>query len=194
MIVVFDLSGVVFSNGLKTAVKKISEEFNLEPEIVEDVLNGQFSKKYRMGEVSSSEFWKSAESSLKVGNIDMLRQIFFDSYCIKDDSVKLIKELRNNDVKVAFLSNSPEDRVNYLDEKYKFISLFDFGLFSFQAHAWKPDPEMFEEFLKRFGLKPNEIIYIDDKEENLVPAKKLGMRTILFEDAAQLKRVVQNWI
>jgi len=192
MILVFDLSGVYFNNGLKVAVKKISEGFNLNPETVEFVLNGSFAEKYRTGLIDSEEFWKNAKKYLKVNNIEKIKKIFFESYHPHDESMKLIKDLREKNTKVAFLSNSPNDRTKFLDKKYGFILMFDFGLFSFEAHAWKPHKEIYQKFLEKFKLNPKNLIYIDDKEKNLNPAKELGMKTILFQDINQFKQELKK--
>jgi HAD superfamily hydrolase (TIGR01509 family) len=187
MILVFDLSGVFFNNGLKVAVKKISEEFRINPENIEFVLNGSFAEKYRTGLIDSKEFWKSAQEYLKVDDIEKIKNIFFESYYPHEDSVKLLKQLRKKNIILTYLSNSPKDRTKFLDNKYNFLSLFDYGLCSFEAHTWKPDKEIYQKFLGKFNLNPKDTIYIDDKEKNLKPAKDLGMKTILFQDIDQFK-------
>jgi len=188
MILVFDLSGVFFNNGLKIAVKKISDDFSLDSGTVEFVLNGSFAEKYRTGLDMPEEFWENAKKYLKVNEIEKIKRIFFESYYPHKESVELLKSLRDKKIKVAFLSNGPKDRTEFLDKKYKFISMFDFGLFSFEAHAWKPDKEIYQKFLEKFNLNPEEIIYIDDQEKNLNPAKELGMKTVLFQDVKQFKQ------
>ena len=94
MILVFDLSGVFLNNGLKVAVKKISEEFSLNPETVEFVLNGSFAEKYRTGLIDSEEFWNNAKEYLKIKDIEKIKNIFFTSYYPYGESVHLLKSLR----------------------------------------------------------------------------------------------------
>ena len=192
MLLVFDLSGVFFNNGLKVAVKKISNDFNLDPKTVELVLNGSFAEKYRQGLVNSKEFWANAKEYLKVSDIEKIKRIFFDSYYPQEESIELLKSLREHENKIAFLSNSPKDRTEFLDKKYGFISLFDFGLCSFEAHAQKPNKQIYQKFLEKFKVNQYEIIYIDDKEKNLQPAKELGMKTVLFQSIEQLKHELKE--
>lgn len=189
MVIVFDLSGVFFNKGLKVAVQLIVEKFSLDPKDVEFVLNGDFAKEYRVGLVSSEEFWQKAAAHWNFDNdkIKELQNIFFNSYFPEPASVDFLKQIKSSGLKTAYLSNSPEDRKNFLDEKYNFVSLFDFGLFSFEAHAWKPENKIYEKFMEDFSIKPSDIIYIEDKEKNLKPAIELGWKTILFKDVAQTK-------
>jgi FMN phosphatase YigB (HAD superfamily) len=41
--------------------------------------------------------------------------------------------------------------------------------------------------LKKLKIDPRQCIFVDDKKENLLPAKKLGMKTILFKNLNNLK-------
>ena len=46
----------------------------------------------------------------------------------------------------------------------------------------KPSLEIYKLLIKKLGLKAEEILFIDNREYNLKPAKKLGIKTILFKD------------
>jgi FMN phosphatase YigB (HAD superfamily) len=48
----------------------------------------------------------------------------------------------------------------------------------------KPDTKIYEEALKKLGRKPEETIFVDDRETNLVSPQKLGMNVILFKEQA----------
>ncbi|MFH1400401.1 MAG: HAD-IA family hydrolase [Nanoarchaeota archaeon] len=180
MLIAFDLSGVFFNDGLTEAVRTISRTFNVEEEAVRFVLNGTFSTAYRTGTIASDEFWPAAGRYLYVDNHAALKKIFFDSYRPHQPTVALIKEIRASGLKTGYISNSPEDRARYLEQKYRFSELFDHGIFSFEAKARKPDVKIFEAFIRKSNLNANEIVYIDDKEENITPARTCGMTTLLF--------------
>ncbi len=191
--IVFDLSGVFFNNGLKEAIRRISEEYQLEPKIIEFVLNGSFAEKYRIGTIGLAKFWKNAKEYLKVEDIEGIKKIFFESYYPHPESVELLKNLRNKNFKLGYISNGPQDRSDFLDEKYGFISLFDLGLFSFEAHVRKPDVKIYRKFIEKFNLNPEEIIYIDDAAKNLVSAKEVGMNIILFQTVKDLENKLNEF-
>ncbi|OYT34430.1 MAG: 30S ribosomal protein S3 [Candidatus Aenigmarchaeota archaeon ex4484_52] len=188
MIIVFDLGGVVFSNGLKIAIEKINEKYNIDKEIIESVLKGSFSQDYRKGTMKCDEFWQKAKEKLNVKNIEEIKNIFFDSYILNKEVIEFIKKLKKDKIRVGFLSNSPEDMAKYLDKKFNIRGLFDFGLFSYEVHLLEPDKEIYEKFLEKFNFKAEEITYIDDKQINLEKPKELGMKVILFEDIKQLQK------
>lgn len=50
----------------------------------------------------------------------------------------------------------------------------------------KPNPKIFDLLIKTLKLKPEEIVFIDNQEWNIAPAKSIGIKTILFENNKQL--------
>ena len=77
-----------------------------------------------------------------------------------------------------------------------FIEKFDGCVFSFKEGIVKPDPEIYNTLLRRYDLKAEECVFIDDTEENVLSAEKLGFAGIVFtgyEDAvARLDEIVSE--
>ncbi|MCR5249963.1 MAG: HAD family phosphatase [Lachnospiraceae bacterium] len=72
-------------------------------------------------------------------------------------------------------------------EHISFVERFDGGVYSFREGVAKPDPEIYKILLERYELKAEECVFIDDTEENVRSAEKLGFKGIVFtgyEDAA----------
>ena len=65
--------------------------------------------------------------------------------------------------------------------------LFDTVLDSSQIGVRKPDPRIYAELVTRLGRPAVEVLFVDDFEENLVPAAALGMRTLHFDGAASCR-------
>ncbi len=80
-------------------------------------------------------------------------------------------------------------------ESISFIERFDGCVFSFREGIVKPDPEIYKTLLRRYNLIAEECVFIDDTEENVLSAQKLGMEGIVFtgyEDAAaRLDRILK---
>ncbi len=49
------------------------------------------------------------------------------------------------------------------------------------------EDKIFNHVLNSLKINPEESVFIDDKEKNLIFSKKLGINTILFKDYNQLK-------
>ncbi|NCO10633.1 HAD family phosphatase [Candidatus Saccharibacteria bacterium] len=94
-----------------------------------------------------------------------------------------LREIRSFGVKTAILSNTI---AIYSDIQAKAgISKeggFDPILYSWEVEMLKPNKEIFEHAVRKLGTKPEDIVFIDDKEEHLRGAQSAGLRTILFDD------------
>ena len=64
---------------------------------------------------------------------------------------------------------------------------FDNIFRSHEQKVKKPDSEAFMNALHKIGAKPDECIFIDDHEPNVVAARKLGIMAIQFRSVGQLK-------
>lgn len=180
MIFLFDLSGVIFNDGRKEAVSHIHEVTGLSAESLDQALFGVSSMAYRIGEESCDDFWNKMQQTLEYNDIATVRSIFFDSYRPDPQIIYMLGMIRSCGHRVGFVSNSPEDRMVYLEEKFRFRDHFDFGVCSYEAHAWKPDPAIFRFLIDTNHLNAKEILYIDDRENNLKSAAQLGMQTLHF--------------
>ena len=77
-------------------------------------------------------------------------------------------------------SNSPEHYCRAVLRVLGILDLFD-GVFTIEHTRFrpKPDPRGFLHLLRRHALPPRRCIMVEDSVENLVTAKRLGMRTVL---------------
>lgn len=60
------------------------------------------------------------------------------------------------------------------------IDRFHGVLFSADEGLVKPDPAIYRLLTARYGLRPEECLFVDDKEENVQAAKELGWSGYLF--------------
>lgn len=58
----------------------------------------------------------------------------------------------------------------------------------------KPDVKIYETFLEKYGLKAEECLFVDDREDNTKGARKAGMNTFRFEGNYEdvIKRITEN--
>lgn len=57
-----------------------------------------------------------------------------------------------------------------------------------EEHVVKPDPRIYQILLSRYGLLPDETLFVDDSEKNVNGALSVGMQAIQFQDATQLEK------
>ena len=108
--------------------------------------------------------------------------------CVKKKNwpVPLIDLLKENGYSVYFLSNMSEHVINSNHAAFAFTEHMDGGIWSCDVHMIKPDPGIYKCLFDKYGLIPEECLFIDDNPPNIAMAKKLGMKGIVFEDYGHL--------
>ena len=109
----------------------------------------------------------------------------------KPDTVALIESLSARGVPLFFLSNMPGPYALYLQAQYAFLSHFKAGVFSAHAGCSKPGTHIYGLALACTGMKPEQLVFIDDLSENIAVATSLGWRGIVFQDAAQCSAALE---
>jgi glucose-1-phosphatase len=85
------------------------------------------------------------------------------------------------------LSNTNALHIEFLRARYAFPRHVRGAILSHELGLRKPDAAIYRAALKLSGTRPEETLFIDDLKENVAGAAKLGIRTIRFRGAADLK-------
>jgi HAD superfamily hydrolase (TIGR01509 family) len=75
--------------------------------------------------------------------------------------------------------------IEHIEQEYSFLDIFDGIVISCRIHMVKPEVEIYQYLLSRYGLTADETILIDDTDINLNVASRLGIKPIKFEDPFQ---------
>ena len=103
-----------------------------------------------------------------------------------DWPVPLVDSLKERGYRVYFLSNMSEHVKASNTAAFDFVSHMDGGIWSCDVHEIKPDAGIYGKLFEKYGLIPEECLFIDDHKENIDVAKKLGMKGIVYKDHDQL--------
>jgi HAD superfamily hydrolase (TIGR01509 family) len=190
-IIAVDLGGVYFEAGTIIALKRIYKIVNAPKKKINEIFRSYPEKEgelYHKGKITKQKFWRAAVEKLKIGKekIPELQEIWHSSYKPIKGMKELVFELRENYKVVAFSGNIKE-RIKYLNEKYKLNKDFDDFVLSFDVGFDKREKEFYRILLEKVKCEPEECLFIDDYQEFLDIAESLGIKTILFKNAEQLK-------
>ena len=100
---------------------------------------------------------------------------------------ELIVRLKNRGIHVWGLSNWSWETFQKMLHKYRIFSLLEGMVVSGREHVLKPSPEIYHILLDRYSLDPSECVFTDDAQRNIDGAEAVGIKGILFKDAAQLE-------
>ena len=106
-------------------------------------------------------------------------------------TIKVLPEIKKSGHKLYYLSNYHKELSRYVQDKYPFFKLFDGGVFSCDVHMLKPSVEIYQYILDKYRLNPHECVFFDDTEINVVAAKKLGIKGVLFTDVKQITDYIE---
>jgi 2-haloacid dehalogenase len=104
------------------------------------------------------------------------------------ETVEIFRELKQSGrYQLYALTNWSGELFPVALELYEFLHWFDGRVVSGDEKMRKPFPEFYQLILDRFELTPEETLFIDDNLRNVEAAEKMGLQTIRFESAQQLR-------
>ena len=105
----------------------------------------------------------------------------------RDYASDWIESVKSKGYKVYFLSNYSHHLMNANPEALDFLTHMDGGVFSCDVRVIKPDPEIYKILFEKYGLIPEECLFIDDQEPNVLKARELGMAAVQYIDYEQAR-------
>jgi len=112
----------------------------------------------------------------------------------RPESVPWVKEVKAAGYKVYYLSNYNRYIMEKRPDALEFTAYTDGGVYSCDVQLLKPHKEMYECLLKKYGLRAEECIFLDDREANIKGGEAVGIRglqVITQEQArADLRRLL----
>ena len=179
--IVFDLGGVYFdgdfsSDFLKPVNEMLSQHIPLERE--QKLL---LDRRLNLGEI---DIVKYIENKINRNLNDNERKFIWNQWKNvwrpNKNMKSLVENLKISGYTVTVMSNLDKENGDMYIDRGDF-DIFDDNLFlSYQYNILKPDKLFFEKIYEKYNIRPYEILFIDDHEENIKVAKDLGMNTIRF--------------
>lgn len=134
-------------------------------------------------------------SQTMVGQEELARKALYDSLdfvLYGTWTIPWLEELKAAGYGVYYLSNYNtllrEKRPEILD----FLPYMDGGVFSCDVHLVKPQREIYEYLFQKYGLKPEECIFLDDRAANVEMGKTLGMAGIVVKSPQQAQEELRR--
>ena len=146
-----------------------------------------FDPEYNTGKITADEcFKKYFQVPISDEQLKKIKQLWTTTWVLQDDMKELVEGLKKNNYKLAILSNSDLLNSNGYTEK-GWYSYFDPLILSHEVGFAKPAQEIYDVALEKIETPAKECLFIDDQEDVLVPARNMGMKTILYKSVDQLK-------
>ena len=190
--VLFDI-GETYLTGLKGFEFQLEPILKISPEKIHEGFHGRDLRDLFNGNINEEQYW---EKIIKKNgwNLDVKYLIKSIRNNFKEiEGVRVIIErLKKKKYKIGLISNHAKEWIEYCEEKFDYHKHFDYVGYSFSTKFPKPEKEAFLLALKSLKSKPEECVFIDDLEKNLIVAGELGIKTIKFENSEELKNELKK--
>jgi putative hydrolase of the HAD superfamily len=146
---------------------------------------------YDQALLTAAEFWQDVARRLgrsftgpQIG--ELVRLDIASWMHLQAGTLALIQDLESAGQRLAVLSNMPVEVARAIDA-LPLARHFEHLFFSCDFRAAKPDRGCFVQALDRLGVPAGQVTLVDDRQENVTAAARLGLRAIRFTDPGQAR-------
>jgi putative hydrolase of the HAD superfamily len=182
-IVAFDLGKVLLDFDYTGAARKIAARSRKSLEEVQALIEqSRFIVDYEAGRLTRREFYERVREATGFGGT--LREFggyFADIFTEIPPMIELHARIRQRGIPTYIFSNTNDLAIEHVRHNFPFFANFDGYIFSYEIKALKPDTKIYEALEKLSGRHGADIIYLDDRADNVAGGAARGWRTILHE-------------
>jgi glucose-1-phosphatase len=191
--VVFDIGNVVCAFHPDRRLRALATRTGLEPEQIHDAIWASgLDGRAESGELSPVDTERLLIDALE-RRIDAvgLREAWSTAFAIDPRVRDIVATLERP--AFAFTNNGPLFTVCLAHELAPIARMFERVICSWQVGARKPDPTAFGELCREVGHLPEELVFVDDRRDNVESARTIGCTAIAYTSAlglaAELRRL-----
>ncbi|EGO25300.1 hypothetical protein SERLADRAFT_448283 [Serpula lacrymans var. lacrymans S7.9] len=187
---IFDIGDVLFSWSSKTKT-------TISPKLLRQILSSPTWFDYERGRISQDVCYSRVghEFTLDPSEVGRAFEQARESLQANDELISVIRELKqqsNGQLRIFAMSNISQPDYEVLRTKDADWSIFDEVFTSASAGERKPNLGFYRLVLSKTGVDPRCTIFVDDKLENVLSARSLGMKGIVFDDVCKVIRALRN--
>ena len=188
--IVFDLGGVLIDWNPRYLYRKLIDDEADIDFFLSEVCNSKWNVKQDAGRALAEA---TAERIALFPEKRFLIEAFYDRWEEMlggeiGESVEILRELKNKGESIYALTNWSGETFPIAEERFDFLQWFDGTLVSGVEKLAKPDPAIFHLLLKRYELRAQDCLFIDDSIINIDAASKMGFETHHFKSPAGLRQ------
>lgn len=162
------------------AFTRISHETDTPIDVIESTF-WHYNDSACRGEMSLEDFNAKLAERIGVESIDF-KEYYMDAVEVINETHELLRWAAQH-FKVGLLSNIMPGYIDEMIHRGKLPDVsYDAIIDSSQVHTIKPEPQIYEIAQQRSGVKPEEILFVDDSRTNIMSAERLGWKVLWFDD------------
>lgn len=181
--VAFDLGKVLVDFDYRIAVRRIAARSCMTAEELGALMmQSPLLLDYETGLLTSQHFFEKIRAATGfAGAFEEFGGLFADIFAPIEPMVRLHATLRQQRLPTYIFSNTNELAVLHIRRNFPFFGGFDDYILSYEHGSMKPDAKLYEVVESRSGRRGAELLYLDDRPENIAAGAARGWRTVLHE-------------
>lgn len=181
--VVFDYGGVISQHQPAEDVARLADVAGC-PEAEFTSAYWAYRPGYDLAELDARTFWRQVAGALgrsfSGDQIAELTRLDIHSWLhLQEHTVALVQQVASAGHRLALLSNAPAEVADAVT-RLPVAGHFDHLVFSCFLRTAKPDPACYSATLDRLGAAAREVVFLDDRTENVAAASALGINGVHF--------------
>jgi HAD superfamily hydrolase (TIGR01509 family) len=193
-VVVFDLGKVLVDFDYGIAARKIADRGTVTASEVQRFIDhSPLLFRYETGLMTKEQFFKEISGATGYrGTMAEFGRIFGDIFEPIAPMLELHSTLRQKGIPTYIFSNTNELAIGHIRQSFPFFKNFDGYILSYQHGAMKPDARLYEVVERETKCRESEIIYLDDRAENVAAGAARGWRVILQETPEKTRATMRR--
>ncbi|HYP74445.1 MAG TPA: HAD family phosphatase [Polyangiaceae bacterium] len=148
---------------------------------------------YDRGTLSGTEYWsniaRDVSFPLQESSLVELKKLDVEMWTEPNPPmVEWAHRLKSAGLKIGILSNIGDAMEQGVREKFAWVETFTHVTWSHALKMRKPEREIYAAAAKGLGVEPGEVLFIDDREDNIAGARAAGMRGVVYAVHAEFER------
>ena len=189
---IFDLGKVLVDFDWSRATGKIAARSTQAPGNFDTFLGASsLLWEYESGLLTRPQFFEAVRAAIGFqGDLAEFSAYFADIFTAMPGTIALHEELRQRGFKTYIFSNTNDLAIEHVRQNFPFFKNFDGYIFSHEVGGMKPQPKIYEAMEAMVGRRGADLIYLDDRVENIAAGAARGWRAILHESPEKTRRAL----
>jgi epoxide hydrolase-like predicted phosphatase len=194
--VVFDLGKVLVDFDYGIAAHRLAQNSSATADEVRAVIDqSPLLFRYESAGMTTQEFFDAVRARIGFrGTFDEFAAPFGDIFTEIPEMIRLHAQIRARGIPTFILSNTNDIAVSHIRRRFPFFANFNGYVFSYEQGVLKPERKIYEIAERITQTRGAEILFLDDKPENVDGANKLGWQTICHRSTDESTSLVENLI
>jgi putative hydrolase of the HAD superfamily len=187
-LVLFDIGGVLGSNGWDREQRAAAiEHFGIDAEDFQ-YRHEETVGALEAGQISLDEYLDvTVFGSPQTFSRAEFKEFMFAQSIPWPDSIAVARDVAKSGVRMATLNNESEELNCHRIQRFGLGAIFPTFFSSCWLGVRKPTRRIYDRVFGMTQAAPQRTVFVDDRMQNLNPAAAMGVKTILFENAEQLR-------